>query len=285
MKTNNKANTGLILELLSQQITDSSRSNDEINVKKALYLIRKYFHRGTELFEELRVFNALLYNEVNKWNTASRLLSEALKASRQIDQKKMRNEKYRLLQEIYANFNRNTFFKRYVPNYKLYSTIYALMEDSRGNHSLEIGDKVRLEETVCEHLLDNREIKRINEFAQEVKNHKSPPETDDLTFFFIIRKFNEKYNRVLTEAQKNILTEYIRCTSDRKFDQYVEKQSRRIEGELYEEMKVVKDKNIVKKIYEAMLRLGNIMKLRSSEKAEALMTYEQLLSELRKAKS
>jgi hypothetical protein len=284
MKTNNKQNTGLIFELLSQQITESGRNNDEINVKKALYLIRKYFHKGTQLYEELSIFNTVLYNEVNRWSTASRLLTEVLKASKELDQRKLKNEKYHLLQEVYANFDRNVFFKRFVPQYKLYSTIFALMEDTRGNHKIEISEKVRLEESICKHLTDNKEVKRINEFAQKVKSA-GEPEIDDLTFFFIIKKFNEKYEKVLSPAQKQILNEYIRCTSERTFDQFVGKQTKRIENELYESMKTVKDKSILQKLYESLLKLGNLGKLNKSQKAEALMTYQQLVDELKKLKA
>ena len=283
MKTNNKANTGLIFELLSQQITDSGRNNDEINVKKALYLIRKYFHKGTQIYEELSIFNTVLYNQVNRWETASRLLTEVLKASKELDQKKLKDEKYHMLQEILANFDRNTFFKRSVPQFKLYSSIYALMEDARGNHKIDITEKVLLEESICKHLTDNKEVKRINEFAKKAKAA-GEPEIDDLTFFFIIKKFNEKYDKVLSTSQKMILNEYIRCTSEKTFDQFVGKQTKRIEGELYNSMKTVGDKGILQKLYESMLKLGNIGKLNKSQKTEALMTYQNLLDELKKLK-
>ena len=281
MKTNNKANTGLIFELLSQQITDASQKNDGINVKKSLYLIQKYFRKGTQIYEELSIFNTVLYNEVTRWATASRLLTEVLKASKELDMKKLKTEKYHLLQEVYSNFDKDSFFKRYVPQYKLYSTIYALMEDARGNHKIDIAEKVRLEESICQHLLDNKEVKRINEFAAQMKKS-GEPEIDDLTFFFIVKKFNEKYDRVLSAPQKQILNEYIRCTSERTFDQFINRQTKRIEGELYESMKKVKDKTILQKIFESMMKLGNIGKLKPSGRAEMLMTYQSLLDALKK---
>jgi hypothetical protein len=285
---NKKANTGLLFELLAQQVVSNTVSKNDIKAKKSLYLMRKYFKPGTQLFEELQLVNAIIYNEVSSWRTASRLLSEVLSGAAKLDTKKLHDEKYRLISEINANFDRRTFYNSFVPSYRIYGSIYSLIEAQRVKKipipggfitpSFDVAQKVKLEEVVLNHLMDNAEIKRMNEFKNAVPKFK---EVDDLAFAFVLKKFNQKYRKVLTESQKEILREYIRCTSERKFDQFVEKKRKSIENSLYESIKVA-DKPLVAKIYEAMMKLTRIDTAKKDKKAEILMTYAQLCEELQK---
>lgn len=275
---NKKQNSALLFELLAQQVVSSIVSKNDIKAKKALYLIRKYFKSGTQLYEELQLVNTIIYNEVSSWRTASRLLSEVILASNNLDLKKLANEKFHLISEINANFDKNIFYNQFVPTYRVYGAIYSLLEAHRMKVQVDVAQKVKLEEVVISHLMENPEVKRINEFA------KAPEygEVDDLAFAFILRKFNQKYKKVLTESQKEILREYIKCSSDRKYDQFVEKQTKKIENALYEAIKSVGDKGIVTKIYEAMMKLTGISEKQKDSKTEMLMTYSQLVDELKK---
>jgi len=273
-----KQNTGLLFELLAQQVVSSTVAKNDIKAKKALYLIRKYFKPGTQLYEELQLVNTVIYTEVSSWRTASRLLSEVLNASSKIDSKKLADEKFRLITEINANFDKSTFYDAYVSSYRVYGSIYSLLEAAKSKIQVDITQKVKLEEVVLNHLMDNTEIKRINEFAKAPEHG----EVDDLAFAFIMKKFNQKYKAVLTESQKEILREYIRCSSERKFDQFVEKQTKKIENSLYESIKSVKDRGLISKIYEAMMKLTGISESNKDRKTEMLMTYAQLVDELKK---
>jgi len=275
---NKKQNTGLLFELLTQQVVASTVSKQDIKVKKALYLIRKYFRPGSQLYEELQVINAIMYNEVANWRIASRLLSEVLVAATKLDLKQLSEEKFKLLTEINANFDKQTFFKQFVPNYRVYGAVYSLIEATRNSQIVDVTQKVKLEEVVLQHLINNTEVKRINEFAKKSEYG----QVDDVAFHFVIKKFNDKYDKVLTDAQKEILTEYIMATSDRKFDAFVKRAKRTIEHSLYESMKTVKDKGLLDKIYEAMMKFTKIEEAPHDKKTEMLMTYAQLVEELKK---
>lgn len=278
---NKKQNTGLLFELLARQVVSNTVSKDDIKAKKALYLIKKYFKKGTELYEELQIINALIYNEVSNTRIASKLISEALRAAAELDKNKLNDEKFHLISEINNNFDKKVFFESHVPSYKVYGAVYTLIDSIRNNIKYDITQKVKLEETLMEHLLDNEEIKRINESRQPTEYDN----IDNFTFKVIIKRFNEKYDKVLTETQKNILREYLRCTSERKFDNFIEKTKNQIEKSLYENMKTVKDKGILAKIYQAMLSFGKINESETKEsKTEMLMSYAQLVDELKKMK-
>lgn len=287
MKTTKHKNVGLLFEFLTHQFLEETSKKNSAKVQKALYIIKKYFRKGTQLNEELKLFNTILYNQVSKYPTASRLLAEVLKASKNIDDSKLRNEKYNLLKEIYANFEKKEFFDAWIPNYKVYSSIYALMEDARGTDlKLEIDTKVMLEEQVLSHLMENKEIKRMNEFVEKLSTNETEVDNmDDLTFHFVIKKFNEKYNSILSPGQREILREYISCTSDREFNEFVERTSNSIDQQLYDGIKQSTDRSISSKLFEAMKRLSGIKEIKDRDKTtEALMTYSQLASELNKLK-
>jgi hypothetical protein len=275
-----RQNSGLVFELLAQQVVSSTIAKNDIKAKKALYLIRKYFKPGTQLYEELQLINSVIYNEVGSWRTASRLLSEVVLASNQLDLKKLADEKFHLISEINANFDKTIFYNQFVPVYRVYGAIYSLLEGHRMKVQVDVSQKVKLEEVVIKHLMDNPEVKRINEFANKPKSEYG--EIDDLAFAFVMKKFNAKYKTSLTESQQEILREYIKCSSDRKFDQFVEKQTKNIENSLYESIKTVKDRSLVSKIYEAMMKLVSIEKAPKNRKVETLMTYGQLVDELKK---
>lgn len=279
---NKKSNIGFIFELLSQQVISKGITNDVAKAKKAIYLIRKYFKKGTMLYEELKLINTIMYNQTEKLHTASRLLSEVLKEAKQLDTQKLKDEKYHLLNEIYANFNRDEFFKTYISNYKIYSSIFSLMENFRNHMKLDISEKVLLEEFVLNHLIDNKEIKRINEFKEFILSSNDTPDIDDVTMHFIVKKFNERYSSTLNDIQKSILREYIRCTSEKTFDKYAKKVTKDIELQLYENMKNIKDKSLLEKIYEAMKKLVGVDELSKDKKTEMLMTYANLVEELKK---
>jgi hypothetical protein len=280
-----KSNSGLIFELLSQQVVSNKISKDDIKAKKALYLIKKYFNKDSQLLNELNLFNAVLYSEQKNWQSASHLLSEVLSTSKKLDLQQLKNEKYALLTEINSSFDKDTFFKTYVPNYKTYASIYSLMEAVRNNKINDVKQKVQIEESVINHLLNNKEVKRINEFAAKPKGDLP---VDELTYWFIIKKFNSKYDKTLNETQKQILQEYIRCTSDNSFDRFAEKKVKTFEHDLYGHMKNTqnKDRNLLHKIFEALQKLYKINETKNRQKkAEMLMTYSQLISELNSLKN
>jgi len=281
IKHRKKANTGLLLELLSQQVVSNKISKDDAKAKKALYLIKKYFNKDSQLLEELNLFNAIMYSESKNWQSASHLLSEVLNISKKLDLAKLKNEKYALLTEINSNFDKDAFFKTYVPNYKTYASIYSLMEAVRNGKINDVKQKIQIEESVINHLLDNKEIKRINEFA--ARPQKDLP-VDELTHYFIIKKFNNKYDKTLNEVQKQILQEYIRCTSDNSFDRFAEKKVKSFESDLYNHMRNIHDKNLLHRVFEALQKLGDVVNFKKDKKAEALMTYSQLLAELENLK-
>jgi len=127
---NKKQNVGIIFELLNHQIVSGILEKNSQQTNNSLSLIRKYFRNGTALSESLKIYSVFLESETDKWQTASRILSESLERYKNIDQSKLKNELYHLLKEIHGVFGKE-FFKQKVDNYKLYASVYALLNEAK----------------------------------------------------------------------------------------------------------------------------------------------------------
>ena len=283
---NKKQNSGLIFELLTRKVVENVTEHNDKNIKSAITIMKKYFSKGTAINEELRLFNTLLYTEVSKWQLASKLLNEVLKESTKINSKRLQNEKYHLLQDIYKTFDKTTFFEAKIPNYRIYASIYQLIENHREKNKLDIGQKIKLEEGVIYHLLDNTELRRINQFRDfMLENKDEKEEYDTLVYNLVIRKFNNAYNGILSEGQKEIIKEYIDRTSEKEFDQFAQKKVKDMETEMYYGMKTVNDKPTLEKLFEAMKRITNVLSIKDKdEKTECLMSYQEIIDELKNLK-
>ena len=74
MKTrshNKKRNSGIIFELLLRHVSSRLIEEDTAGAQKALNIIEKYFKKGSELYKEFRLFNALAKSHVSNTSIAA----------------------------------------------------------------------------------------------------------------------------------------------------------------------------------------------------------------------
>ena len=206
MKHNKKYNIGVVFELLTKQVAEGVVDNDPKISATATKLINEYFSPGSPLYEELSLFNILLYNQADSHRIASKLLDGILVAARDIDDKELIEKKQALLKEVFNIFKEDTFFKVKIPNYKVYASIQQLLDFAREDKSIKnITEKIILEETVIDHLLNNTELNRVKE--EYNKNNKQP--VDNLTMKIILEKFNTKYDAQFNSEQKTLLRDFV----------------------------------------------------------------------------
>jgi len=283
IRHNKRKTIGIIFEALSQSLINEIYNKDKDKIKSILNIIKKHFSNKSELLKELKLFNTILYNQFNEWQTANRLLEETLKATSSLNKNKLAAEKFNLLKDIFKIYEDKQFFDKEITNYKLYASIYQLMENRRDKKNLEIADKVKLEELVIYHLLDNKESNRLNKFVRILEEQTIDNEEEnigDLVYNIAIRKFNTRYQESLNKEQQSILKEYINISKD-KVNNFITKNKNKIETKLYYALKNINSKELSEKIYESMTKLDNIFNLKNNDKKiEMLMTYNQLLEEL-----
>jgi hypothetical protein len=275
-------NTGVLFELLVRQATSDLMSNKD---PKAVKIFKKYF-TNTELGKEYNLYNTVLnapkLNEVKAEIMISTIVEQAKKLSRE----KLDKEKYNLIKEIKKHYDLDNFFKAKIETYKVYASIYTLIESQIskevGNTKQVITNKLTILEHITKESLTERKVasKVVEEFMKEDK------EIRVLAYKFIVEGFNDKYANLSVE-QKDLLKEYINNISDTKqLRTYLNTKLVEVKVELTAIKNKTEDKVLEIKLNEV---LNFVKPLAPNEaiKDEALvglMQYYQLIAELKNTK-
>ena len=275
-------NTGVLFELLVRQATSDLMSNKD---PKAVKIFKKYF-TNTELGKEYNLYNTVLnapkLNEVKAEIMISTIVEQAKKLSRE----KLDKEKYNLIKEIKKHYDLDNFFKAKIETYKVYASIYTLIESQIskevGNTKQVITNKLTILEHITKESLTERKVasKVVEEFMKEDK------EIRVLAYKFLVEGFNDKYASLSVE-QKDLLKEYINNISDTKqLRTYLNTKLIEVKVELTAIKNKTDDKVLEIKLNEV---LNFVKPLAPNEAIKdetlvGLMQYYQLISELKATK-
>lgn len=213
---NKKRNVGIIYEQLINYTSQALVEGRKKDADDSLSLIRRHFKKGTELYKEFRLFNALVKTSVPSSALAARILSEAKKAAQDHDAKKLRSEKSNLIREINHNLLEGpSLYSRKIKDYRTYATIQTLLNDWRAS---EVSDFTRtsLYETKIHDWL-------LLEKREDVLEEQKTEDINKLTVKIMTEKFNNRYGSSLNDMQKQILSEYAFSSSTNNFDGLVRK--------------------------------------------------------------
>ena len=148
-------NTGLLFELLTRQVTaDILAGKDESPAKNLLF---KYFSPNTELGREWQLYNFLVNERAKDETLAEKYISISLKQREKLDNKKLTEQKYNLINEIKKHYDLDVFFGAKVKNYKELAALYTLIE---AEHSTDVTNPTQLIENkflhIYPHLINNK---------------------------------------------------------------------------------------------------------------------------------
>ena len=218
-------NTGILFELLTRQITSETISNSE---PKAVGILRKFFSNNSTLLKEYQIYHALLNKKFEKEASATVLIETLINAHYKLNKSLLRRERYNLVREIKETYNIEDFFKAKVPNYKVYASVYNLLENQSANLMSVVNSKVAILEHITNKNLPNKPKK---EMVME-EYEKFDKETRALTHKMLMEKFNEKYSG-LAENQKTLLKEYVYSVSNNpKLKAFINKEIIAVKAEL-----------------------------------------------------
>ena len=192
---NKKRNVGIIYE---QLITDVSKALVEKNQKRAaksVQLLKKHFAKGTELYKEFRLFNAMLKTTVKSDALASRIVSESKAAALSHNHQRLNEEKSNLIREINYSYGKD-FYKTPVKNYKMLATIQGLLNDWR-NPKFDVQQRIMYETKIHEWLL----AEKVSTDLSTLKT----PNVNDLTVKIMRETFNKKFGDILNDSQRSLL--------------------------------------------------------------------------------
>ena len=198
-KHNKKRNIGVVYEQLLKYITENIIADNKHNARKATKIIERRFKKGTEIYKEFRLLNALVNSTVSGTHVAAGIIAEAKNASRNIDGIKLNKEKSLLIKDINYQLNESGFYHRDVKNYKTYATVQTLLNDWRLLDKANLTKIIEYESKVVHHLIDDTKTK-INEDVI--------PQADNLIVKIMVEKINKKYTSRLNSEQKEIIRTY-----------------------------------------------------------------------------
>jgi len=194
-------NTGILFEMLTRQITSETMSNTP---PKAVGILKRFFGQNSNLLKEYQIYHALLNKRFDKEASATVLLETLISAHSKLNKSSLRRERYNLVREIKDTYNIEDFFKAKIPNYKIYASVYNLLENKSASPMSIVDSKVAILEHITNKNLPNKPKK---EMVME-EYEKFDKETRALTYKMLMEKFNEKYSG-LADNQRRLLKEYV----------------------------------------------------------------------------
>lgn len=275
-------NTGILFELLVRQSTADLMSNKD---PKAVKIFKKYF-TDTELGKEYNLYNTVSSAPKLSESKAEILINTIVEQAKKLDRVKLDKEKYNLIKEVKKHYDLDDFFKAKINNYKIYASVYTLIENQLTKKFSDTKQIVTNKLTLLEHItkesLTEKKVasKVVEEFMKEDK------EIRILAYKILVEKFNEKYAS-LSPEQKDLLKEYINNVSDTKrLRTYLNTKLLEVKSELVDLKSNVGDKVLKIKLNE-VLNFIKPLGPNDSIKDEVLiglMQYYQLISELKAVK-
>lgn len=213
MKLNHKKkrNTGLLFDLLAQQMTNelmNSTSISESEQSPASKLLNKYFLKS-ELGKELKLYKKLIESRDLTEREASQLLKTVVESSQRLDRKKLERLKHKLCGEINEHYDEKKLFSKVIPSYRELASVYKLFEYYNSDQEIDVKEVVDNKMTILEHLIESKDGQSVErDIIEEFRN--ADPELRALAYKISLDKFNDKYSKV-NDYQKSFLNEFIKC--------------------------------------------------------------------------
>ncbi len=271
-------NTGLIFELLVRKITSDTLSENE---SPAVNIIKEFF-TNTELSKEYKVYKHLVNSKTSHTDKIYSVIDATLNESKKLNRTSLRKEKYNLIREIRKHYNLNDFFKAKLPNYKVYASIYSLIEESASSKFVNPEFIIKNKETLAEHIAHYSSVKKpskdklMEDYANESKDIRI------LTYKILLENFNQKYSN-MSDKQKLVLKEYINnITETPRLRDFINEELTGVKMRLSILMDSVDDQVTSIKLKEVISFISEIPKSRSVKENNVLdlLQYLELEKEL-----
>lgn len=276
-------NTGILFELLVRQITADVMENKQDGL--AVQLMREFFSSKKELGKELMLYRSFFNVQRLSEQKAFQFLNLINEQRKQLDQRKLDLEKYRLVKEIKNHFDLKEFFSARIPSYKVYASIYKNFDAAvNGMTNVFLVEELANSQfTLVEHLSGktaNKQVRENNELATIIRGQDE--HIRYLTYKILIERFNEKY-KGLDESQRNLLKEYIYNASNAsKLKSYTQMESRKLAKNIAQRASKITDKVVRIKLAEVVSQLQKVEKapvIKENHMTAMLIGYE-ILKEL-----
>ena len=212
MKHNKKRNVGIVYELLLNYISTSLIEGDSREAKKTTRIVEKHFKKGSELYKEFKLFNALANSKITNTHVVASILNEAKNAAKNnIELTKLEKEKSMLIRDINYSLDKQKFYHSNLSNYRELATVQLAINEWRKGRDSDLTKLALLETKIAEKMLN--ENRDVDNFENINVNH-----TDRLVYKIMTEKFNKQYSSELNSDQKSIIKNYVFYKSGQQLD-------------------------------------------------------------------
>jgi hypothetical protein len=272
-------NTGILFELLVKQISSDTLSGRS-DRSQALMLIEKYFKPSTYLGKELQLYNLLLQRKVSSEVKANQILESTISQRKTLNEKELTKEKYNLIKEIIMNYDIDEFLSSNISDYKQLASIYKVFTIATKPSIFSPNEFIESKNCISESIIKSPiSKKKLTEEEQLLSEYgKEDSVIRDLTYKVLVDNFNKKY-KVLNQAQKQLLREYINNTTDNSLKIFLGVQIPRITEELKAYLPKLDNKVVVIKLNEVCNQLNRLTEKRTiteNDLVKLLAAYELL---------
>lgn len=275
-KHNKKRNVGIIYELFTRHISSLVIEGKKKEIKKATKILEKRFKKGTELYKEFRLFNALVNASVSSQDKAVIVVENAKKEILNIDNRKLNQEKSKLIKEINYDLKDKNFYYRSIPYYREYANLQNLFNEWRKKDASNLKNLIEKEEKAIQWLLKEKKTNEVHEEA-DVSS------TNNLVFSIMNEKINNKYSN-LSHDQKQIIRNYALYSDadQEKFKRFLRENKNRALQEI-ERFKASCDNRIIlEKIDNVKNKINNLnVEPDSDQEIIKFLTVSSLIKELK----
>lgn len=202
---NKKRNTGLLYEFLVKDITHALVENDQRRSNTSLKILKRHFKPDTVLCKEWKLINSLIKTTVSSESVAASIISEAKQAARTYDIEQLDREKSLLIRNINHRLNDDCFYDYHVNEYRMYATVQSLLNAWRSKNA-DLSKVALYEQQLLNWLTTKKDV-----VSEDVINEDAG--TLRLLMKVMVKKLNEKYVGVLSEAQRHIVKSYVLSTT------------------------------------------------------------------------
>ena len=217
LKHNKKRNTAFVYEALIRELTESVVKNNKNKQNKIVSIIKEHFGGSSVLKEELSLYKSIYETRHIKKATAEKIVVEAKQKHSSLSKKEIFKEQTALINKINKTLS-NKLFTSFVPNYKSIASVYSIFQDA-----LPVKDRVLLEESIVEQMSASVMTEEQNQLP-----------IDSIVYKTFVNNFNEEYQGILNEDQRNLLSHYITSFADNgiEFKIYLNEEVGRLKEEL-----------------------------------------------------
>ena len=253
MKHSKQRNVGIMFEILNHAVLNEISKGHNKTAAGIFSIIKKHFMAETEISKAYRVYSQLLYSEARNPYYAARFFGDLVKEyNKTVSSKKLYNENTKLLEEISRVCNRKNIMKVNVPNYKLFASFNILINETEVNYGgqyLSSRDRLACEQNIFEHLVENKEAKRIKEAnAHHTDKPKEQLQTETLALGIALKNFDQKYGKLLTTEQKDCLVKYYTTKDSKNFSTWIKKRVGNILDEVADKKANIDNQKIITKV-------------------------------------